>query len=141
MTDEQDLRISQLENRVEDLSNRVHAIHGALSPVARARLERVFRKGRSHFIWVYGVLGWGVLTGVLFAIAQAVILGVPLERSGLSVGAFCAGGYGWGAWTWRGLRKRALAGGLPPELVDGRELVPALPEARVLSPQRPGQSK
>ena len=78
------------------------------------RRETMLAKGRSYFVWRYGVIGFGVTTGLCWAVAM------ELWRSGFGqfsiaqlaihlVGAlllFPAGGYLWGRCMWS-LWKRA----------------------------------
>ena len=66
-------------------------------------------------MWAYGVLAWGVPTGVLFSlgmwwIASAVMSRIAPEVEvryfgpiALSVPAFAIGGYFWGASMWKSM--------------------------------------
>lgn len=45
-------------------------VFAAGSPKALARLERIRAKGRKHFIWTRGVLGWGVTVAVLLGLSR-----------------------------------------------------------------------
>jgi hypothetical protein len=35
--------------------------------------QRRRAKGRKHFIWLYGVVLWGLLTGLVWAVAMSAI--------------------------------------------------------------------
>jgi hypothetical protein len=71
-----------------------------------AKWERTRRKGRHHFIWLYGVLGWGVSTGVVFTLIMFLASPAkqPKTLAFIAVNAtlWLLGGYIWGAvmWTW-----------------------------------------
>ena len=39
--------------------------------------ERLPQRGRTGFILLYGVCGWGLLTGLLFSLAWTVIVSLP----------------------------------------------------------------
>lgn len=72
------------------------------------RLERTLAQGRTRFILLRGVLGWGLTTGV----AWSVLTSLTLEDSNLGVALplalimFPLGGYFWGAFMWRFLTKQ-----------------------------------
>src|SRR5437660_1769027 len=60
-----------------------------------AKWERTRRKGRHHFTWVYGVLGWGASFGLFSKNPERWSIPfcmLPLEL---------LGGYIWGAAMWR----------------------------------------
>lgn len=75
-----------------------------MTPKQLEQWGRVRRKGRTRYIWVYGVLGWGVTTGVAWSLAMTAMEGdwdrLPILMPGAVV-AFMIGGYFFGRWTWR----------------------------------------
>ena len=59
--------------------------------------------GRTRYIWLVGVLGWGVATGSMWAVAMAAMQGwdrLPVLLAIALVG-FPIGGYFFGAWVWK----------------------------------------
>jgi hypothetical protein len=71
---------------------------------------KISARGRNHFIFVRGVLGWGISTFALFTLMQVY---VDHNRNYLSpphllvgVVSFAAAGYGWGAVMWQFFRQR-----------------------------------
>jgi hypothetical protein len=81
-----------------------------VSPEAVARWERERSRGRSHFIWRRGVVGWGVPAAMLtiaYKAWQLHALGGAFAmtndlRDGiaLSVVVFPLCGYMFGSWLW-----------------------------------------
>ena len=72
--------------------------------------ERIRRRGRRRFILVRGVLGWGVLTAVLWSALMAFLgMGVGfLGNLAVAIVLFPIGGLAFGAWAWSiGERKYA----------------------------------
>jgi hypothetical protein len=69
----------------------------------RLRWEKTRTAGPIRFIMLYGVLGWGVLTGLLFSMIFP-LYGPPNATFGkvaaLAIPAFAAGGLVWGAIMW-----------------------------------------
>jgi hypothetical protein len=68
-----------------------------------ARWEKTRRMGRMRYIWLVGVLGWGVATGSMWAIAMAAMQGwerLPVLLP-LALVGFPIGGYFFGAWVWK----------------------------------------
>jgi hypothetical protein len=69
----------------------------------RLRWEKSRTLGPLRFILLYGVLGWGVSTGVLFSILFTM-LGASTNTLGavalLAVPAFAVGGLAWGGIMW-----------------------------------------
>ena len=73
-----------------------------------ARWEKTRARGRTQFIWVNGVLMWGVLTGVLWSLAMPVMQPEMsfLKLLPLALAGFPAGGYLWGVLVWRAMEKK-----------------------------------
>jgi hypothetical protein len=60
------------------------------------------QKGRTRYIWLYGVAGWGLATGVFWAVAMAAWQGwdrLPLLLP-LALVAFPIGGFFFGRRMW-----------------------------------------
>lgn len=72
----------------------------------RRRLEAwepIARRGKRRFVIVNGMLGWGLSTGVLWAITMTALdpeRSSFLVRLGLALVLFPLGGIAWGAATW-----------------------------------------
>jgi hypothetical protein len=69
---------------------------------------------RTQFVWQRGVLGWGVLSGLLFAVMTAMIRSAECRRElGMllmtALPIFCVGGCFWGhaMWSWLAARQQA----------------------------------
>lgn len=64
--------------------------------------NQIRKKGEKHFIVFYGVLGWGLLTGILFQAIQHFVLGKPITIAGVSIIiiTFTIGGYFFGKVMW-----------------------------------------
>ena len=60
------------------------------------------KKGEKHFILVYGVLIWGLLSGILFQVIQYFVFGKPITIAGglLSMIIFAICGYFFGKFLW-----------------------------------------
>ena len=74
-----------------------------MSDKQMARWEKTRRMGRTRYIWLVGVLGWGVATGTMWAVAMAAMRGwdrLPVLLAIALVG-FPLGGYFFGMWTWK----------------------------------------
>ena len=86
-----------------------------------SRRLRIQKLGRTKFILLYGVCGWGLLTGLLFGLAMEFTLGLPaflllhwlgvpaaaldpwslvVFPMGLSIVGFAIGGFQWGSAMW-----------------------------------------
>jgi hypothetical protein len=68
-----------------------------------ARWEKTRKMGRARYIWLVGVLGWGVATGSMWAVAMAAMQGwerLPVLLAMALVG-FPIGGYFFGMWVWK----------------------------------------
>jgi hypothetical protein len=81
-----------------------------------AKWQKTRQLGRTKFIWIYGVVLWGITTGVLwtmFMVAFFLWLGGadvslskhPLFLMTLNVIGFMYGGYFWGKMVWDVLEK------------------------------------
>jgi hypothetical protein len=64
--------------------------------------------GRSRFVWLYGVLGWGVPTAILFSLIQAIQLGWDEFFFQLipALVLFPLGGILWGRLMWKFMESR-----------------------------------
>jgi hypothetical protein len=71
------------------------------TPKSAAKWEKNRAKGKSHFVWLYGVLGWGFPMFVFMtafnyhrnpnSLALTLIINTIV---------WPIAGYGWGAWMW-----------------------------------------
>jgi hypothetical protein len=68
------------------------------------RWEKTRQMGRTRFIWLQGVLAWGVTVGVMWAVAMTAVRGewdrLPILLAIALVG-FPIGGYFFGALMWK----------------------------------------
>jgi hypothetical protein len=73
-----------------------------------ARWEATRSKGRSRYIWLFGVVGWGVFTGLIWALILGWQQGWDRLPALLAFGliGFPIGGYFWGDWMWKRLEKQ-----------------------------------
>lgn len=65
--------------------------------------ETTRARGRDRYIWTVGVMGWGMTTGILWAVAMSAMSGwdhLPVLFP-LALIGFAGGGYVFGAITWR----------------------------------------
>lgn len=60
------------------------------------------KKGERHFILVYGVLFWGLLSGILFLVIQYFVFGKTLTNANvfISMIIFAICGYFFGKFLW-----------------------------------------
>ena len=75
----------------------------AMNAKQAERWAKSRQRGRTRYIWVNGVLGWGVTMGLVWPIAMAAQQGwqhltglLPIALVGFPIG-----GYFFGVWTWR----------------------------------------
>jgi hypothetical protein len=80
----------------------------------RDRWERTRAGGRKHYILVYGVLGWGLLTALLFS-SMPLLFGKSFDwiRAALSLVLFPIGGIWWGSMVWKYMEDRYALGEQP----------------------------
>ena len=73
-----------------------------------ARWEKTRKMGRTKFVWLVGVLGWGVGTGSLWAVATAALRNwEDLPRLlALALVGFPIGGYFFGTLVWKSSESR-----------------------------------
>jgi hypothetical protein len=76
-------------------------------PSDEEKWARARRLGRKRFVWLYGVLGWGVPTAILFSILRAYAEGweqLPVILA-ISLAIFPLGGIVFGRVMWRCLER------------------------------------
>lgn len=75
--------------------------------------EKTRLKGMTHFIWVRGVLFWGVGTAILWSIAMHFV--APQDpvwlRPLIALAVFPPGGLYWGRWCWMAWEKKYAESG------------------------------
>ena len=88
-----------------------------------AQWHRVYKQGRSRFIWVRGVLGWGVPTAIVWSAIMAWSEGWTkfLQLLPIALITFPIGGYFWGAWMWKWLLKKMPINDERPETSEEHE--------------------
>jgi len=64
---------------------------------------QIRKKGEMHYVLFYGVLGWGLLTAVLFQLIQhfAFEKSITIESVLITTTIFVIGGYFWGKFMWK----------------------------------------
>jgi hypothetical protein len=86
-----------------------------MRPASDERLRKVIGMGKSRFVWVNGVLSWGVPMALTMTIFESIpyhgIRDVALSFA-ISAPIGLIGGYLWGRWVWHGYEKRYAD--LPP---------------------------
>ena len=72
--------------------------------------EKIRSKGKQHFIWIKGVLSWGILTAILWFIIMEIIMPFENKFIGLLLALFLfpIGGYFWGLWVWKIAEKKYI---------------------------------
>ena len=81
---------------------------GRTTPDKWKRWEKTRAKGRKRFIWLHGVVGWGVTVAIFWSFWMGATRGwdqFPLLLS-VALVAFPIGGYFWGAGMWRSFERR-----------------------------------
>lgn len=74
---------------------------------ANDRLAKTIAMGRTRYILLFGVLGWGLLTAALFTVWIYFRMGpLNLVKLVLPFILFPIGGYFWGAFMWSTMKKR-----------------------------------
>ena len=64
-------------------------------------LRSKFLKGKWHFIFVHGVIGWGLLTAILFSVVNYLTTDTQfLQGMGTYFIIFPIGGIAWGYVMW-----------------------------------------
>ena len=65
------------------------------------RLQKLITKGKWHFVIVYGVLGWGISTALLFTLIKTYISSTPfIEQISTSLVVYPAFGLVFGLVMW-----------------------------------------
>ena len=70
--------------------------------------EAIRAKGAVRFVVLYGVVGWGVLTAILFSAVMVFFYSAPATIVPITFLLFPVGGVAWGAFMWW-LNERAYA--------------------------------
>jgi hypothetical protein len=79
-----------------------------MNPKQRERWAKTRQMGRTRFVWLVGVLGWGVSVGIGWSLAMAAVNGwdrLPVLLPIALIG-FPIGGYFFGTLTWRWSEKQ-----------------------------------
>jgi hypothetical protein len=88
-----------------------------------ARWEKLRKMGRTRFIWLYGVLAWGVSVGVMWALGMTAANGdwerLPVTL-GIALVGFPIGGYFFGALMWK-MSEAAYRKAVEEKEQDGEE--------------------
>ena len=73
----------------------------------RKRWERIRAKGRKRFIWLTGVVAWGIPTGLLWSAGMSWFMRWSLPSIlPMALIVFSIGGYWFGATMWRQMEDR-----------------------------------
>jgi hypothetical protein len=75
------------------------------------RWAKIRASGRDRFIWIHGVFGWGVPTGILVSLVLSLLNqweGALFYYMSLSLILFSIGGYFWGLLIWQISEKQYL---------------------------------
>ena len=72
------------------------------------RWETTRAKGQNRFVWVNGVVGWGLTTGLVWPRAMSAIQGWDRlwVYFPLSLALFPIGGFFWGRWMWADMERK-----------------------------------
>lgn len=79
-----------------------------------SKWEKIRQQGKKRFVYRYGVLGWGLTTGIFFSIVFELInegkihktVSGSLAISLFSIVLFLVGGYFWGVYMWHSMERR-----------------------------------
>jgi hypothetical protein len=65
--------------------------------------SRTRAKGRTRFVWLTGVVSWGLLVAIFWSVAMASFQGWDRfpRRLGIALILFPIGGYWFGSYVWR----------------------------------------
>jgi hypothetical protein len=75
----------------------------------KQRLGKIISKGKFNFVVWNGVVGWGLLTAVLYSLIQYFLnQGTSPIQLLVSFVAFPIGGFFWGLWVWPRLVRKHL---------------------------------
>jgi len=72
----------------------------------RERLARLIAKGKLHYIWVHGVLGWGLASATLVAAWELISKGRITKEVIMPFIILPLSGILWGDWMWRFIQRR-----------------------------------
>jgi hypothetical protein len=80
------------------------------------RADRLIRQGRSRFVLLYGVIGWGVPVAVGSALSEASNTGMPgfLRQLAIGLVVFPLFGILFGRWLWRSMLRKHEASRTAP---------------------------
>ncbi len=80
------------------------------------KLKRLQAKGKKHYIWHRGVIGWGLITGILWSLWMTFISFFPFTIRHFDLFVFLryfgclpiwlAGGYFFGELTWSDINRK-----------------------------------
>jgi hypothetical protein len=89
-----------------------------MNPTQRERWERARVKGKNHFIWMVGVVRWGLISGFVISTftylnranwdVRALLEMDFVSHLGFMLLTFAAFGYVWGWTVWKLTEKRYL---------------------------------
>jgi hypothetical protein len=84
-----------------------------MKPKQMERWAKMRERGKRRFIWFYGVLAWGVTTGLLFCGAMQFLSPSPLPHPLVALAVpliiFPLMGYFWGLLVWHYSERAYLA--------------------------------
>lgn len=69
------------------------------------RWERIRVRGKKRYIWLSGVIGWGISTGILVCVINR-LGGTSWVQSASSLVVFPIGGYFWGLFMWHWMERQ-----------------------------------
>jgi hypothetical protein len=85
-----------------------HIVHGVPIMTDSEKLTKLSKMGRGRFVLLFGVLGWGIPTAILFALLQSYQNAWDgfLFQLIPALVLFPIGGYVWGRVMWKFLERR-----------------------------------